>query len=265
MASCPELTRVNILGVGISAINMAMALDQLACWIEQRQRVYVAVCAVHPIVACQFDEDHRALLNHANMVTPDGMPLVFVSRIMGHPHVDRVYGPDLMLAFTERMAQRGYSSYYYGGAEGVPELLAETLTQRFPGLKVVGTYSPPFRALMPDEEQAIIDQINAAQPDVVWVGLGSPKQEFWMKKYRERLNAPVLIGVGAAFDFVTDRKPQAPRWMQRHALEWVFRLWHEPRRLWQRYVIYNPLFILYVLLQLLGLRRIPLDDQPDRS
>jgi len=262
---CSELTRVNILGVGISAINMPLALDQLACWIEERQRVYVVVCPVHPIMASQFDDHQRAALNGAAMVTPDGMPVVYVSRIMGHRQVDRVYGPDLMLAFSAVLAQRGYTSYYYGGAEGVPEQLAETLTRRFPGLKVAGTYSPPFRALMPDEEQAVIDQINAAQPDVVWVGLGAPKQELWMAAMRERLNAPVLIGVGAAFDFLTGRKPQAPRWMQRHALEWVFRLAHEPRRLWQRYLLYNPLFILYVLLQLLGLRRIPLDDPPDRS
>jgi N-acetylglucosaminyldiphosphoundecaprenol N-acetyl-beta-D-mannosaminyltransferase len=192
------------------------------------------------------------------MVTPDGMPLVFLGRWLGHYHVERVYGPDVMLAFSELSAARGYTHFYYGGAEGLPEKLADTLRQRFPGLKVVGTYSPPFRALTPEEDQAIVERINAANPDVVWVGLGCPKQDIWMAQHRDKLHAPVLIGVGAAFDFLSGQKQQAPHWMQRYSLEWLYRLAHEPRRLWRRYLLYNPYFIFLVLLQIAGLRRVPL-------
>lgn len=259
--ACKPPARVNILGVGISAINMAQALDQVACWIEQRQQEYVVVCPVHTVMLTQSDPDYRALVNRAGMVTPDGMPLVFLSRRMNHKHVGRVYGPDLMLALSEFSVSRGYRHYYYGGAEGVPELLADTLAQRYAGLQVVGTCSPPFRALTPEEDQAIVDRINAAEPDIVWVGLGCPKQDIWMAEHRAKLNAPVLIGVGAAFDFLSGRKRQAPRWMQRSGLEWFHRLLSEPRRLWHRYLVYNPLFVYFVLLQMVGLRRIKLPDQ----
>lgn len=257
---CLRPERTNILGVGVSAVNMQLALDQIACWIEQRARDYVIVCPVYTVMMCQEQPALRELINRAGMVTPDGMPLVFLSRRMGQPHVGRVYGPDLMLAFAEMAAERGYTSYFYGGAEGVPEQLADVLCARFPGLRVVGTTSPPYRELGVPEDDAVIEQINASNPDVVWVGLGSPKQDYWIAQHRDRLNAPVLIGVGAAFDMHTGRLPQAPRWMQRSGLEWLFRLLAEPRRLWRRYVIYNPLFMFYMALQLLGLRRLPLED-----
>jgi len=238
---------------------MSQALDQIACWIAHRIPTYVVVACVNDIMHAHRNPVLRRVTNAAGMVTPDGMPLVFLSRWMGYPHVDRVYGPDLMLAVSAMMAERGYSSYYYGGAEGVPEMLAEKMSARFPGLKIAGTYSPPFRSLIREEDEAIVEQINAANPDVIWVALGCPKQTIWMAEHRPRLKAPVLIGVGAAFDFHTGRIPQAPRWMQRRALEWLFRLGTEPRRLWRRYLISNPLFVLYVALQITGLRRIPLE------
>jgi N-acetylglucosaminyldiphosphoundecaprenol N-acetyl-beta-D-mannosaminyltransferase len=267
MNACPPSERVNILGVGVSAVNMALALEHIACWIEQRARQYVVVCPVYTVMQCHEKPDLRALVNRAGMVTPDGMPLVFLSRRLGQPQVSRVYGPDLLEAFCELAAKRGYSSFFYGGAEGVAAQLAEVMQRRFPGLRVAGAYSPPYRDLTAEEDSAIVEMINAAGPDVVWVGLGSPKQDYWMAAHRDRLHAPVLIGVGAAFDFHTGRVRQAPRWMQRSALEWLFRLLTEPRRLWRRYLIYNPLFIFYMALQLLGLRRIPLDEagsQPPR-
>lgn len=257
---CPRPERTNILGVGVSAVNMQQALDQLACWIEHGERTYVVVCPVYTVMMCQEQPALRQIANRAGMVTPDGMPIVFLSRRLGNPHVGRVYGPDLMLAFSEMAAQRGYTSFYYGGAEGVPERLAEVLCARFPGLQVVGTHAPPFRDLTGEEDDAVIEMINAANPDVLWVGLGSPKQDYWMARHRDRLNARVIVGVGAAFDMHTGRIPQAPRWMQRSGLEWLFRLASEPGRLWRRYLIYNPLFMLYVALQLLGLRRLPLDE-----
>lgn len=253
------IPRTNILGVGVSAINLDQAVAQIERWIVEGAREYVVVACVNDIMHAHRDPALRRMTNAAGMVTPDGMPLVFLSRWLGQRHVDRVYGPDLMLAVSAMMAERGYRSFYYGGAEGVPERLASVLTARFPGLLVSGTYSPPFRPLTPAEDAAIVAQINAAEPDVVWVALGCPKQTIWMAEHRDRLKAPVLIGVGAAFDFHTRRIPQAPRWMQRHALEWLFRLKTEPRRLWRRYLISNPLFVWYVLLQLTGLRRVPLE------
>ncbi len=260
MPASPGLPRVNILGTGVNAITMPQAVDQIACWIERGVKTYVVVAAVNDVMEAHSNAGLRRMTNAAGMITPDGMPLVFLSRRSGYPHTGRVYGPDLMLATSAMLAERGFSSFYYGGAEGIAEQLAANMTARFPGLKVAGTCAPPFRPLSTTEDQAIVDQINAAQPDVVWVALGCPKQTYWMAEHRARLHAPVLIGVGAAFDFHTGRIPQAPAWMQRRALEWLFRLAVEPRRLWRRYLIKNPLFMFYVALQLSGLRRVPLDE-----
>lgn len=254
-----NIRRVNILGVGISAITMPQAVNQVAQWIDNRTCHYISVCTVHTVMECQRNERMRRAVNAAGLATPDGMPLVWLSRWWGHCPVTRVYGPDLMLALCRLSVERGYSHYFYGGAAGVPELLAKNLQQRFPGLKVAGGYSPPFRPLTPDEETQIITQINQAAPDIIWVGLGTPKQDLWMAAHRHQLTAPVLIGVGAAFDFHTGRIPQAPRWMQQNGLEWLFRLWQEPRRLWYRYLVYNPLFIALVLAQMLGIRRFSLE------
>jgi N-acetylglucosaminyldiphosphoundecaprenol N-acetyl-beta-D-mannosaminyltransferase len=257
--SPPKVEKVNILGVGISAIDMDDALAQIAHWIDARERHYVSVCNVHTVMECQQDPRMRQAVNGASLATPDGMPLVWLGTFKSKRVVQRVYGPDLMIALCELSVQRGYSHYFYGGAEGVPELLAQSLTARFPDLHVAGTYSPPFGPLAAKENAGLADQINAVYPDVIWVGLGTPKQDLWMAANRNRLNAPVLIAVGAAFDFYTGRKKQAPIWMQRSGLEWLFRLLSEPRRLWKRYLIYNPLFVTLVLLQALGLRRYSLD------
>jgi len=254
-----KVPRVNILGVGISAINMATALEIIEKWITEQSPHYVCVTPVHSVMDCQHSPALRHIQNASGLSTPDGMPLVWLSRLKGFRHVERVYGPDLMLALCERSAAKGYRHFFYGGAEGVPEQLASVLQKRFPGLQVAGTFSPPFRPLTPEEDEQIVQIINKAAPDVVWVGLGSPKQEYWMAEHVGRLTAPVLIGVGAAFDFLTGRKPQAPRWMQRAGLEWLFRLLTEPRRLWRRYLINNPLFLALVALQALGVRRYRLE------
>jgi len=250
-----SIQRVNVLGVGVSAITMPLAVETIEKWIIQRQREYVCVTNVHLIMECQRDEKLRQIHNRAGMVTPDGMPLVWLSHLNGFRQVERVYGPDLLLAFCARSATQGYRHYFYGGAEGVPQLLVKRLTQRFPGLEIAGMFSPPFTPLSPREDAQIVDMINQTQPDVIWVGLGAPKQERWMAAHLGRIQAPVMIGVGAAFDFHSGLKPQAPYWMQRHGLEWVFRLANEPQRLWRRYLIYNPLFIFLVLQQFMGLRR----------
>ena len=181
------------------------------------------------------------------------MSVVWACKFYGYSNVERVYGPDLMLAFSDLAAEKGYTNFFYGGAEGVPEELAEILCQRFPGLKVVGTYSPPFRPLTPEEDKVIVETINQANPDVVWVGLGMPKQELWMGEHLGRIAASIMVGVGAAFDFLSGRKEWAPRWMQRNGLEWLFRLLHEPSRLWRRN-LYHPLFFYNVLLQRAGIK-----------
>jgi len=251
--------RVNILGVGISAINMEMALETIEDWIVTRAPHYVCVTPVHGVMEGQQDPDLRRILNASGLTTPDGMPLVWLSRLKGFRHVSRVYGPDLMLTLCERSVEQGYRHFFYGGAEGVPEQLAVRLQQRFPGLLVVGTYSPPFRPLTPAEDVQVVEMINRAKPDIVWIGISTPKQDRWMAAHVGQLTAPVLIGVGAAFDFHAGLKPQAPHWMQRSGLEWFFRLLTEPRRLWKRYLINNPLFLMLILMQALGLRRYPLD------
>jgi N-acetylglucosaminyldiphosphoundecaprenol N-acetyl-beta-D-mannosaminyltransferase len=255
----PTHSRVNILGVGISPIDLSQAVYQVSTWIEKKERHYVSVCTVHTVMECQRDKTMRRVINQAGLATPDGMPLVWLSRWKSRLAVSRVYGPDLMLALCRLSVEPGYTHYFYGGAAGVPELLAEKLQQRFPGLKVAGACAPPFRPLTPAEDSQVVAQINQAAPDIVWVGLGTPKQDLWMDAHRDLLTAPVLIGVGAAFDFHTGRLPQAPSWMQRGGLEWLFRLGHEPRRLWYRYIVYNPLFILLVLAQILGIRRYSLE------
>ncbi len=246
--------RADILGVPISAIDMNIAVDTIAGWIGEGKRRYVCVCNVHTVMECTRSESIRRIYRQAGMVTPDGMPLVWVTRLMGFKSVERVYGPDLMLAVMERSTQRGWTHFLYGGAPGVVERLSSRMTAAFPDIKIVGEVSPPFRPLTPLEDSDMIKKINDSGADIVWAGIGAPRQERWMAEHRERLAAPVLIGVGAAFDFLAGVKAQAPRWMMRSGLEWIFRLGCEPRRLWRRYLLNNPLFMWFVLLQFLGLK-----------
>ena len=257
-----ESARVNILGVGISAINLQQAVDQIERWIGNGIAQYVNVCTVHTVMECQNDTRLRRIVNASGLSTPDGMPLVWLSRLHGHREADRVYGPDLMLALCDRSQTTGRRHFFYGGAPGVADLLARKLQTRFPALVVAGTYSPPYRPVDSHEDSNVLAAINAAAADVVWVGLGTPKQDYWVAHHRSLLSAPVLIAVGAAFDFHAGLLRQAPRWMQRSGLEWLFRLMQEPRRLAFRYLVYNPLFILRVALQLAGIRRYTLRESP---
>jgi N-acetylglucosaminyldiphosphoundecaprenol N-acetyl-beta-D-mannosaminyltransferase len=238
--------RVDVLGVGISAIDMEMALTRIASWVDQRIPHYVCITGVHGVMECRRDPELRRIHNASGLTTPDGMPMVWAGRLVGAHWMRRVYGPDLMEALSGLAAQRGWGFYLYGGKEGVAERLAERLTMRHPGLRVVGAYSPPFRPLSSAEAEEVIGRINQAAPDIVWVGLGTPKQERWMDEYHRRLHAPVLIGVGAAFDFLSGDVQQAPRWVQRSGFEWLFRLAQEPRRLAARYLRNNPVFLLEI-------------------
>jgi N-acetylglucosaminyldiphosphoundecaprenol N-acetyl-beta-D-mannosaminyltransferase len=216
-------------------------------WITTGSQQYVCVTGVHGVMESRRDERLQRIHNQAGLVTPDGMPLVWWSRAAGQAQTRRVYGPDLLLACCERSLTTGYRHFFYGGGDGVADLLARRLSKRFPGLTVAGTYTPPFRALTPEEDAAIVRRIDDSGADIVWVGLSTPKQEYWMAEHVGRLAAPVMIGVGAAFDFHAGLKKQAPAWMQHTGLEWAFRLATEPRRLWKRYLRNNPEFVYLAL------------------
>jgi N-acetylglucosaminyldiphosphoundecaprenol N-acetyl-beta-D-mannosaminyltransferase len=244
--------RVNVLGVGVSAINVEAAVSIIGAWIAARAPRYVCVSGVHGVMESQDDPTLRTIHNRAGLVTPDGMPLVWLGRLSGHREMTRVYGPDLMLACCAASTAFGWRHFFYGGGEGVAELLSDRLRERFPALQIVGTYTPPFRPLAEGEEADVARQIEASRADIVWVGLSTPKQERWMAAHVGRVAAPVLIGVGAAFDFHAGLKAQAPRWIQRSGLEWLFRLATEPRRLWRRYLRNNPRFVWRVAMQQLG-------------
>src|SRR5262245_6855827 len=252
-----SIQRANILGVGVSSINTAEDVRTSDGLIHQREQKYVCVTGVHGIMESQRDATLREIHNRAGLVTPDGMPLVWLSRLKGFSWVERVYGPDLMLAVCQQSLVKEYRHYFYGGANGVPEKLVAHLTQQFSGLQIAGLCSPPYRPLTRDEDEELIKVINKTEPDVVWVGLSTPKQEYWMHTHLGYITAPVMIGVGAAFDFHAGIKRQAPRWVQKSGLEWSFRLLMEPQRLWRRYLVNNPLFLWMVLLQALGLGRTP--------
>lgn len=247
---CP---RANILGVYVSAINLDQTVKRIDEWVYTRTANYVCVTPAHGIMECRDDSELRKIFNASGMTTPDGMSVVWILKLKGYRHVSRVYGPDLMQAVCKVSAEKEhYRHYFYGGAPGVPEQLADSLQTLYPGLCVSGVYSPPFRSLTPEEDRAVIDRINEANPDIVWVGISTPKQERWMASHLGKISAPVMIGVGAAFDFLSGNTPQAPRWMQRSGLEWLFRLGTEPRRLWRRYAQY-PLFGLLLVAQALGI------------
>ena len=241
------IERVDVLGVGVSALHLELAVDVIETWIERGSAHYVCVTGVHGVMESARDAELRRIHNGSGLTTPDGMPLVWACRWAGLRSVRRVYGPDLMLASCERAAERGWRSFFYGGAPGTPERLRDRLCERFPGLQVVGTLSPPFRPLTPSEDEEVVRTIKATAPDLVWVGLSTPKQERWMAEHVERLDVPVLVGVGAAFDIHAGTLRQAPVWIQQRGLEWLFRLAVEPRRLWRRYLVNNPRFVAGVL------------------
>lgn len=238
----PEQQRADILGVGVSAITLEDAVGTIEGWIEGRRHNYVCVTGAHGIMECQHNERLRQIHNGAGLVTPDGMPLVWVSHMLGRKSTRQVYGPDLMRRMTSVSARRGYRQFYFGGAPGVAEKLRRALIAAHPALEVAGSICPPFRDATAEEDRDTVAAINAARPDIVWVGLSTPKQEFWMADHLGRIEAPVMIGVGAAFDFLAGTKRQAPIWMQRSGLEWLFRLSTEPRRLWRRYAYIVPGF-----------------------
>jgi N-acetylglucosaminyldiphosphoundecaprenol N-acetyl-beta-D-mannosaminyltransferase len=246
----------NLLGAPIAVTDYDEALDEMERMIAARDRGYVCAVPVHSLMVSRHDAGMRAAMLGATMNVPDGRPLVWALNMLGEHLRDRVYGPELMDRFCARAARNGHRIWLYGGAteEALADLV-RALEKRHPGLRVAGGWSPPHRPLTPEEESSVVQRIDSDGADVVWVGLGVPKQELWMAGMRPRLQAPVLVGVGAAFDFLAGRKRQAPGWMQRHGLEWLFRLSQEPLRLLPRYLRYNPAFVVAFARQYVRERR----------
>ena len=246
-----DVKEVNILTVRISVISFEAAVTSVEELIASGETHYVCFCNVHTVMTGVDDPDFRRITNEASLALPDGMPLVWAARMFGHDQPGRVYGPDMMMALCRKGLYMGYSHFFYGGDTGVLGRLIENLRRLLPGLKVAGYYSPPFRPLTPEEDIQVVDIINNSGAHILWVGLGAPKQERWMAEHRNRINVPVMLGVGAAFDFHSGRIKQAPKWMQNIGLEWLFRLYSDPRRLWKRYLYNNPRFIYHVSKQIL--------------
>lgn len=241
-----------ILNVRISAIDMNDACLAVEDAILKRQKKYICVCPVSTIMECKRDKKALASVNSADLATPDGMAIVWIGKILGYKNIRRVYGPELMEKVCVISAKSGYKNYLYGSTQEVLNKLKERLINRYPGLVISGMFSPGFGPLSNDKDDKIVGEINNNAPDIIWVGLGSPKQDLWMYEYRDKLNAPVMIGVGAAFDFLAGTKPQAPRWIRNNGFEWLFRLVAEPKRLWRRYLVNYPLFIYYLLVELVS-------------
>jgi N-acetylglucosaminyldiphosphoundecaprenol N-acetyl-beta-D-mannosaminyltransferase len=235
---------VDVLGVPLALSDYDRTLEWIDGMVASRLRGYVCVCNVHTVMASGEDHELLAALQSSSLNVPDGQPLVWAINALGHSLAGRVYGPELMSRACARGVATGRRFYLYGGRnQGALVQLALNLRQRYPGVKIVGGYSPPHRPLTAEEQTAVSEEINRSRADVVWVGIGVPKQEKWMSLMRPMLEPPVMIGVGAAFDFHAGLVPQAPNWIQEAGLEWAYRLAHEPRRLWRRYLRYNPRFL----------------------
>jgi N-acetylglucosaminyldiphosphoundecaprenol N-acetyl-beta-D-mannosaminyltransferase len=237
-----QIRRIPIVGTPISLISLNRLLRVFEQWIADPHDRYVVFRDVHGVVAARSDADLDSAHKGADIVAPDGMPLVWALRAMG-ASASRVCGPDTLLATCEYGLSRGWKHYFYGGGRGVAERLVDELSAKYPGLNVVGTQCPPFRQLAPEEDEQACAKIRAAQPDLVWVCLGTPKQEIWMSEHHGKCGGAIMLGVGAAFDFHARLVRRAPRWMQRLGLEWAFRLFTDPKRLWRRYLIMGPVFL----------------------
>jgi N-acetylglucosaminyldiphosphoundecaprenol N-acetyl-beta-D-mannosaminyltransferase len=244
-----------ILGVPVALTDYAEAIDVMDRLVETREPGYVCAAPVHALVVARDDPEMLEALRGSTLVVPDGMPLVWAANLLGESLRDRVYGPELMLRYSDRCAERGHRVWLYGGRDqGSLVQLALAMRRRHPRIHIVGGYSPPFRPASAEEEDELVRQVNDARPDVLWVGIGVPKQEKWMARMRERLEVPVMCGVGAAFDFHAGRISQAPAWMQERGLEWLYRIAQEPRRLLPRYLNSNPRFVAAFVRQYIGER-----------
>jgi N-acetylglucosaminyldiphosphoundecaprenol N-acetyl-beta-D-mannosaminyltransferase len=251
--SSPVPTR-RILGTRVDATSYQHAAAEILRWASLGESRYACVATVNNVIEAYDDPAYHEVMDRADLVTPDGVPLVWALRLLGVGEATRVYGPDLTPMLCERAAALGVPVGFYESAPEVLEDLTANLVRRYPALRVVYSHSPPFRPLTQDEEGRVVECINRSGAQVLFVGLGTPKQEQWMAAHKGTVGA-VMLGVGAAFDFLAGRKRQAPKLLRRLGLEWLFRLLSEPRRLWRRYLYRNPRFVALFVLQLTGRRR----------
>jgi N-acetylglucosaminyldiphosphoundecaprenol N-acetyl-beta-D-mannosaminyltransferase len=247
--------QVRILGTPISIVSVDQLLGLIGGWAAERRDRYVVFRDVHGVICARNDLQLRMSHEEADIVAPDGMPLVWAARAAGIDKVTRVCGPDLLPAACSYGLSHGWRHYFYGGAPGVAEAVAKNLTKNFLGLIIAGTQCPPFRPLTREEDELACAAIRAAHPHLVWVGLGTPKQEVWMAAHRGKCGGAILLGVGAAFDIYAGLTPRAPEWAQKCGLEWSYRLVRDPIRLWRRYLVFAPLFVLLAIREIITRQR----------
>jgi N-acetylglucosaminyldiphosphoundecaprenol N-acetyl-beta-D-mannosaminyltransferase len=246
--------KANVLGVAIDAVNMEQALARIEANLRLRRKGYVCLTGVHGVMECKRDPALARIIANAALTAPDGMPTVWMGRHQGHPHMERVTGPDLMLEVISRPEFRGYSHFLCGGKEGVAEELRDELIARYPNIQIAGTYCPPFGPMSSAQEEELLSRINSVHPDVVWVGISTPKQEKFMDRYLPLLDTTLMFAVGAAFDFHTGRIADCSDWIKQSGLQWFHRLLQDPKHLWKRYLRNIPSFLFHISLQLTGVR-----------
>jgi N-acetylglucosaminyldiphosphoundecaprenol N-acetyl-beta-D-mannosaminyltransferase len=259
------ISQVNILGVGVHAVDMQSAALILEKQVRGTTKGYVCLTGVHGIMEAHRNPNLKSIFAEALLVAPDGMPTVWLGHLQGLPAMQRVFGPDLMVDIIGRPEFHDCIHFFCGGEPGVAESLRDEMSRRFPWVRIAGTYSPPFRPMTTVEEKEFVARVRSLQPDIIWVGISTPKQERFMARYLAMLDTKLMIGVGAAFLFHTGAIQDSPRWVKRVGLQWIHRLLQEPSRLWKRYFINNPLFIWYIFLQIIGWNRYALKPGPQHS
>lgn len=257
--------QVNVLGVGVHAVDMQSVASLVEARIRSGEKGYICLAGVHGIMEAQRDPSMKSIFDEALLVAPDGMPTVWLGHLQGFPAMQRVFGPDLMVEIVGRPEFRDWVHFFCGGELGVAEKLRDKMLQRFPWVQIAGTYSPPFRPMTAMEERELEARVQSLQPDIIWVGLSTPKQERFMARYLSVLDTKLMIGIGAAFLFHTGAIQDSPIWVKNAGLQWLHRLLQEPSRLWKRYLLNNPRFILCALLQFIGLRRYSLRTRAEHS
>lgn len=245
-----QMEQISILGILVNPVNLHSSLTQFDEWIQSKTHAYVCVAPAHSIMECVNDPSLLPVFNEADMVTPDGMSIVWLLQLKGHKNVRRVYGPDLVMAACHHGIEKNWKHFFFGGGLTVAQKLADKLQDQIPGLQVAGVHTPPFGRPNDAEDIAMIELLNNSGADILWVGMSSPWQEVWMHEHLGRINIPIMVGVGAAFDYLSGTKPQAPQLIQKFGLEWLFRLLKEPKRMWPRYKQY-PRFVFLALRELM--------------
>jgi N-acetylglucosaminyldiphosphoundecaprenol N-acetyl-beta-D-mannosaminyltransferase len=257
--------KANVLGLAIDAVNIEQALVRIRENLRLQRKGYVCLAGVHGVMESRRNPTLARIFADAALVAPDGMPTVWVGHHQGHPYMERVAGPDLMLEVISRQEFRGYSHFLCGGKQGVAEELRDQLIARYPEVRIAGTYTPPFGPISPAQEEELLSAINCVHPDIVWVGISTPKQEQFMDRYLPLLDTTLMFAVGAAFDFHTGRIADCSDWIKRSGLQWLHRLLQDPKHLWRRYLRNIPPFLFYISLQLMGIQSYRLQPRPSES